>query len=347
VKPPKIAAILLAAAILLVAIVYVIGLVVAGRQLAQVYEALEADQRPMTAADIIPAAVPSEDNAALVFKAVTLQLRSEVFEDGNAFDYTDGLVGELLGDTATGAERAELEQVLQSALFTQSLEELARGAARAGYWHDRDYSRGLNIQLPELSGDNQQLSRLVLAAAIIKAEAGEGEAAWSLVETGLRMALHGKDDPILIGQLVRIAQFETTTSAMQKVSDHVVPSASQASKLDTLLDTSTRCRALRWRWTVTVCCRGAGCSASASARRNWLIRTQPSAASGYTLQSSPCSNSIMQPTFESCMPVPRKPKPPTTRPTRTTLNRSSRTHPERACCHVCWRLRSIRGRLII
>jgi hypothetical protein len=230
----KIIALLLAAVVLLLAITYAIGVVVTGRQLAAAYAALEADQRPMTAVDVIPTEVPSEDNAALVFKAVILQLSAEPGEDGNVFDQATELASKVIKDSASEAERMAFETLIQSEPFTQALDDLSRGASKPGYWHDRDYSQGAGILLPECQ-ENRQLSRLLAAAAITAARGGDGDAAWALLETGLRLADHGANEPFLISQLVRIAQLTTTTSAMQKVSDYVLPTASQAAEIDTLL----------------------------------------------------------------------------------------------------------------
>jgi len=79
------------------------------------------------------------------------------------------------------------------------------------------------------------VSRTLSVLARRQAVAGHAEAAWRTALTGIRFADSLRDEPILVSQLVRVAQLEIAVDALQAVAEIAPPSADDCAKLETLL----------------------------------------------------------------------------------------------------------------
>lgn len=84
-------------------------------------------------------------------------------------------------------------------------------------------------------GKNREVSRTLSVLARQQAVAGHAEAAWRTALMGLRFADSLRDEPILISQLLRVAQLEITMDALRSVAGVAPPSVDDGAKLETRL----------------------------------------------------------------------------------------------------------------
>jgi hypothetical protein len=114
------------------------------------------------------------------------------------------------------------------------MEMVERGTLKPGCWHELDYSQGAAMLLPHLT-HLRGLSRILCAIARVQAAEGDHAGAWRTAITALRFADAVKKEPILVSQLVRVAQFKMAVAALQAVAAQAAPSDSQAAEMATLL----------------------------------------------------------------------------------------------------------------
>ncbi len=139
----------------------------------------------------IPAPVPDKENAALLYKEAFAK-----YPEGMT-DEEAGLVERLsAGRAITAEERATLEKVLERGRESLELLHLAGGFPRCDF--GLDYSKGLAMELPHISG-------MIRAAKLLALEAllGEGPDVERSAEAVLRLAEGTAGEPILVSQLVR------------------------------------------------------------------------------------------------------------------------------------------------
>lgn len=226
-------------------VAYGVLLMAASRRLRQEYEALRADGRPMQASEIIPKEVPAPDNAALVYRTAIQMLEAErpLALDASKTPQTHGTqtLWSQLCDVARNAQNPtnaaaaeQLRLLLQDKVVLEALDRVERGTTRPGYWQDLDYSKGPGILLPHLS-QYRDLSRVLAAKARQHAAEGDATAAWRAVASGLRFADAAKNEPILISQLVRVAQAGIAIETLQRVAEKVPPPMEVSAEAQNLL----------------------------------------------------------------------------------------------------------------
>ena len=229
------AAKILAVLIVLLALVYFTLLILSGRALANAYKELEDAGRPMSSAEIIPDPISDEDNAAVVYQAVESQLRSEPAGEQNLLDRASELSQKLLDGDAKEEEVVELQGLMELPTMTRALKVLEGAALKSGCRYDLAYEDGAATLLPHLS-KNRALSRILCASALLRAQRGDVSGAWDQLILGARMANDLREEPLLISQLVRLAQAGITMHAIAKVAAIGPPTAGQANQLDALLE---------------------------------------------------------------------------------------------------------------
>jgi hypothetical protein len=216
------------------AVVYAVLLGLSNRRVSQAYAALEAAGRPMKAEQIIPAAVPGPDNAALVYQAVVLRLNAEWAGDTNLFTHLGSLSPAIITNTFPAPLPESVREVFRRPVVVESLKAIEMGAARPGCRYDIDYSKGAGILLPHLAG-LRTLSRILCATARLQAAEGDQAAAWRTLVTSLKLANACREEPMLISHLVRIAQFSMAGDTLQALCAHARPTAGQQAILEELL----------------------------------------------------------------------------------------------------------------
>ena len=197
-------------------VIYVVMMVSADRALSRAHEAVKADGRPLTLKEITPPEIPEADNAAPVYESVILRLKAESAGETSLWSElakaAESVVSESPGVEAMDRFRALTDQPV----VAQSLAEVEAGSRKRGYWKDLDYGAGVFLELPHIS-DLLPLTRMLCANAHSQSNAGDHEAAWDSALTALRVANALEDEPILICQLVRVAQFGLAIDAIQSL----------------------------------------------------------------------------------------------------------------------------------
>lgn len=216
------------------------------RALKREYEALRAEGRPLELREIVPAAIPDAENAALVYNAAIQMLKSEppVKLDGytppsgrgivNLFEQLGDVASVALGSPTNTVAAEQAARLLGHPRVVEFLADIERGSARPGYRQELDYSQGPGMLLPHLSA-NRMVSRVLSVLARQQAVAGHAEAAWRTALMGIRFADSLRDEPILISQLVRKALLEIAVDALRSVAEIAPPSVENGAKLETLL----------------------------------------------------------------------------------------------------------------
>jgi hypothetical protein len=220
--------------ILALAVSYAVLLAWSGRSLARAYAALEKDGRPMTAEDLVPPEIPDTENAALVYESVVLQLKAQKADQGDLFSRLSTLAGDMLDDSWTSNNVRTFRLLMQSPEAARALHAIQEGASKPGCRYNLDYSQGAGILLPHLN-DLRHLSRILCVSARLQAEGGDGPAAWRTTLTALRFANALQAEPLLISQLVRIAQFSLADDAVHAVCRTAVPTPEVSGQLGVLL----------------------------------------------------------------------------------------------------------------
>jgi len=207
------------------AVLYAVLLGLGHRSLSRAYAALEADGRPMKLEQVTPAEIPDPDNAAPIYQAVALLLKAEAATEQDSSAEYDNLLDEL-NDLASrileGKPDAKAEEwfiaICQRQVVQEAMTLHRRGAGRKGCWHDLDWSKGPDLQLPHL-GDYMRLSRILCTRARVRAANGNVQEAWDDVVTSLRFANALRREPILVNQLVRAAQFNYSVNVTRFVAE--------------------------------------------------------------------------------------------------------------------------------
>jgi hypothetical protein len=216
------------------------------RALKRERDALRADGRPMELREIVPPAIPDADNAALVYNAAVQMLKAEPPAKLDGYAPPSGrVIGNLLeqlGDVASEALRSPTNTVaaehfarfIDHPRVVEFLAAIERGSARPGYRQELDYSQGAKLSLSHLN-ENRNMSRTLSVLALRQAVTGETEAAWHTALLGIRFADSLRTEPLLISQLMRVAQLAIAMDALRAVAEVAPPSAEDGAELETRL----------------------------------------------------------------------------------------------------------------
>jgi hypothetical protein len=202
--------------VIALAIVYAVMMVSANRALSRAHEALKADGRPLTLKDVTPQAIPGPDNAALVYQSVVLRLKTESAGETDLWSALTETAKMVISESPDAEAMERFRRLLDRPAVAQALAEVEAGSRKPGYWNDLDYGAGINMKLPHVE-DLLNLSRVLCASARLQSSAGDHAAAWDSALTALRVADALKDEPILICQLVRVAQFGLAIDTIQSL----------------------------------------------------------------------------------------------------------------------------------
>jgi hypothetical protein len=216
------------------------------RALKREYDALRAEGRPMELREIVPPAIPDADNAALVYNAAIQMLKAEpAFKlEGytppsgrvikNLFEQLNVVASDAMGNPTNTVTAEHMARLLDHPRVAEFLAATERGSARPGYRQEVDYSQGAGILMPDI-GENRGISKILSVLARQQTAAGRTEAAWSTAMLGIRFADSLRTEPILISQLVRVAQLGLAVESLRTVAEFASPSADDCAKLETLL----------------------------------------------------------------------------------------------------------------
>jgi hypothetical protein len=224
----------IAIAVVVLGVLYAVAVAISSAKLRRAYANLEKAGRPMKPANVIPAAVPDDENAALLYESAILLLKAQPAEQENLLNYLGGLSGTFLTEPLDTDKRTELQRLLEMDVVDSSLSIIEQGTQRRLCRFDHDYTAGVNMLLPNLS-ELRSLARIFGAKAYVEALAGRPDAAWNLVHTQLRFADALRNEPVLISQLVRFAMIRTTCETIQKICETAPPNEEQYRSVEGLL----------------------------------------------------------------------------------------------------------------
>jgi hypothetical protein len=224
----------IAIAVVVLGVLYAVAVAISSAKLRRAYANLEKAGRPMSAAEVIPRAVPDDENAALLYESAILLLKAQPAEQDNLLNYLGGLSGTFLTEPLDADKRTEIERLLEQDIVQKAFSIIEQGTQRRLCRFDHDYTAGINMLLPNLS-EMRNLARILGAKAYLEAEAGRPDASWKLVQTQLRFADAMRNEPILITQLVRFAMIRTSCETIQKLCEAAPPNAEQYRSVEGLL----------------------------------------------------------------------------------------------------------------
>jgi len=224
----------IAIVLVVMSLAYAIAVSVSAGKLHRVHAALREAGRPMHAYEVIPEDVPDTENAAPLYESAILLLESQPAEDENLLEHLSNLSAKLKDNSIESDERAELETLLGQDIVNEAISIVERGSHRSSCLFDRDYEAGMSILMPRLK-ELRDISRIIGAKAYFQAEAGHADVAWGLVITQLRVADALRNEPLLIGQLVRLASISLSCDTIQRVRELAPPSRQQTLDVESML----------------------------------------------------------------------------------------------------------------
>lgn len=215
-------------------LIYAILLGVSSIRLHRAYSALERDNRPMKAEDVIPAALPAAENAALLYESAWLRLKAESAGDTDLLSHMASLAEEFNQGDPNTATREAMERLLQLDVVKNALQSVELGTQRPACRFDASYKGGINMLLPHLR-PMRNLARILGAKAHIQMEKGDAQEAWQTITCLLRFADALRQEPTLVSQLVRVAIARMAAQTVYQFPTMTLPDANQMATLNELL----------------------------------------------------------------------------------------------------------------
>ncbi|MCK4904907.1 hypothetical protein KAS42_01500 [bacterium] len=203
-KALKVIGIIFGSLIALIIVVNIILNIVFGIQLRNKLAELKSQGKPITIAEIVPAPVPDEENAALFYNKAFALMEPE---EGRQTEM-NRTIREIKSYSNisqwTDEQRKVIPELIKSRDAQYICELLEEGSRKPECNFNREYEKGIDMLLPNLSS-MRDASRLLCVKALLEAESGDMAKAFDTLLVGLKFSNHLKDEPILISQLVRTA----------------------------------------------------------------------------------------------------------------------------------------------
>ncbi|MCF7972799.1 MAG: hypothetical protein K9N55_03180 [Phycisphaerae bacterium] len=219
--------------IVVLGVIYALALGIGLAKLHNVHHALKASGRPMTLDAVIPAPVADYENAALLYSSAIALLKAEPADEVSLMEHLKTLLKTVQADEPNEAALQEIDRWLDTDLMKESFSLVKKGTQRSDCRFDLDYEDGFDIQMTHLQG-LRTLMRLMARQAERLALQAQYDQAWQLTETMARFAEASREEPLLINQLVRIAQINVVLEAIETLCRTSIPSKAQAVTLDHL-----------------------------------------------------------------------------------------------------------------
>lgn len=215
--------------IALIIVVYIVLNIVFSIQLRNKIAELKKQGRPMTIAEIIPAPVPDEENAAILYnKAFALMTsgdggipyisNKEMGTKNNVIKAIEEVKSCSDMSEWTDEQRQEIPKLIYSAELQNIYSLLEEGSRKTKCNFNPPYEEGPGMLLPYFTPMRSAM-RLLCVKALLEAEAGKNVQAFDTLLVGLKISNQLKDEPILITQLVRIACDGMIIKSIEDISD--------------------------------------------------------------------------------------------------------------------------------
>ena len=203
----------------LIIVVHIILNIIFSIQLHNKITELKAQGRPMTIAEIVPAPVQDEENAAIQYSEAFVLMKSK---EGSNVDKLKKITDKLksYSDISewTDEQRQEIPELINSRELQDIYSLLEEGSRKPKCRFNRDYEKGPVIPLTELEPIRRAV-RFLCIKALLEAESGKTAQAFDTLLVGLKVSNHLKDELILISQLVRIACDRTIIECIESIAD--------------------------------------------------------------------------------------------------------------------------------
>jgi len=220
---------------------YAVALARSTARLREVYAALEKDGRPMNAADVIPAKVPDEQNAAVLYTKAASMLKTQPARDNNLLKD----LGTLAGAPFTKTDRpdklakqkedvAELKRLMAQDVVTQAISLIEQGTQRPACQFEHDYERVIPSS-PPATEDLRNLIRVVGTKAYLEAEAGRAQKAWDMIPAMLRFADAQRNEPGAFSHYIRGAMINYSCGTIRRLCEMAPPSDETYRQIEGLL----------------------------------------------------------------------------------------------------------------
>jgi len=224
---------------------YGVALARSTARLREAYAALERDGRPMRAADVTPAKVPDEQNAAVFYKKAASMLKAQPFSqtarEKDLLKHLANLSGAPFKKTEDPEklakqqqEIAELRQLMAQDVVAQAISLIEQGTQRPACQFDHDYDRVTSLSLPATE-DLRDLIHVMGAKAHLEAEAGHTREAWAMVPTMLRFADAPRNEPGTSGYYMRSSMIHCSCGTIQRLCELAPPDGETCRLIEGLL----------------------------------------------------------------------------------------------------------------
>jgi hypothetical protein len=217
----------IALAIAALGLLYGIAVGVSAYKLHRACAALAKEGRPMSLADITPPRIPDSQNAALLYESAALLLKAQPAPKHDLLKYLTELSVDYLRGNADPNKTVELERLLQSDVVRRAAETVEQGAQRPSCQFDFDYAAGLHMHVPSASSV-RNLAWVLGAKACFESKTGHPDEAWQTIHTQIRLANGLRNEPIMMGQLVRYSSLDASCLAIRVLCRAAPPTSGQA-----------------------------------------------------------------------------------------------------------------------
>ncbi|MGE5294272.1 MAG: hypothetical protein ACM3VT_05535, partial [Solirubrobacterales bacterium] len=140
-----------------------------------------------------------------------------------------GLCDSFLRGTIEPNESVRLEESIRQDVVSQALSIVQQGTRRPVCRFDRQYSAGIQMELP--MSDIRQMAWILCTKARFESQAGRPAEAWELVRTQLRFADALVQEPVIISQLVRCSTIRMPCRTIQAMCEMTPPDPQQTAYL--------------------------------------------------------------------------------------------------------------------
>ena len=220
---------------------YGVALTRANARLRQVYTDLEKAGRPMKATDVIPAKVPDEQNAAVLYLQAATMLKTQRAPEKDLLKYLGDLSNAPFKKTddpdklaKQKQDVAELHELMARDIVTQALAVVEQGTQRPACQFAHDYEHDTSLDVPAMQ-DLRDLIRLLGTKIYMEAQAGQPQKAWAMVPTLLRFADAGRDEPGIDNQFARTGRINYSCWTIRTLCETSPPDVESYKLIDGLL----------------------------------------------------------------------------------------------------------------
>ena len=199
-----------------------------GAELRKTITEIKARGEPMTIAEIVPAYVSPEKNAAVEFhKVFALMCGDKLDEQYIPFKQPGKLKPNLeaLNNFYPKMKQASADEIkknlelVDSPEFSGIFDALNAAALKPGCNYDLKYEDGVEMLFPNL-GIHRAVARLQCLKALCLANKGNIAGACDILMTNIKISNHLQAEPSLIFQLVRMAYLQMTTESLDNIADN-------------------------------------------------------------------------------------------------------------------------------